>query len=335
MSQEEQLPVEPVSPRRPRRVLGRIGVGLTLLALAALLVRQVGAERGLLAYATAFVPYGIVFAVSGGVLLLLAGRWRWALVSGLVALASIAVQVPVMLPDPVGPSVTPVVVMTLNLHAGRANPQALIRTVQAHHVDLLALEELTPAEAHALSVAGLETVLPYVAAQTAYGTKGTALWSRWRLDPRDVQTGMVFRQVSAYVTPTGAERLSVAAVHAVSPDLPIGYDNTAHWATEQAELATWLRAQSGPVVALGDFNATLDQAPMRALLADGYHDAAAQSGVFWRPTWPYNRPIPPLIAIDHVLSRGGPVADQLTVENVAGSDHGALIVRLEVPTAAG
>jgi endonuclease/exonuclease/phosphatase (EEP) superfamily protein YafD len=144
---------------------------------------------------------------------------------------------------------------------------------------------------------------------------------------------LLFRQVAAVVAPPGAHALTLAAVHPASAGDPLATVDTARWAREQKALDAWLDPLADPVVAAGDFNATLDQAPLRDLLAHGYADAAEQSGVFWRPTWPYDRIGPPLIAIDHVLSRGGPVADQLAVETVPGTDHGALIVRLQVPSA--
>ncbi len=318
--------------RRTRPLLGVIGAVFTLGALIAVLLRVFDTSAGLLVYATAFVPYGIVLAVSGVVLLLLA-HWRWwALVPCLVAVVSVAYQVPVMVPDATPASAVPVVVMTLNLHVGQADPQRVVDLVRTHHVDLLAVEELPLSEARALMAAGLDNELPYVAARAADGAQGTALWSRWPLSPRAVRTTMIFRQVSASVTPPGAEPLTVAAVHPASPGDPFTAVDTSRWAREQVANNAWLDSLPAPAVAAGDFNATLDQASMRELEAHGYQDAAEQAGVFWRPTWPYDRIGPPLIAIDHVLSRGGPVADQLAVETVPGSDHGALIVRLQVPT---
>jgi len=318
--------------RSTRRWLGIVGLALTAVAVAALGLRLLGVDTGLLVYVTSFVPYGVVLAVSGVVLLVLA-RWRrWAVVAITVAVCSVAFQVPVMVPDAPPASAVPVVVMTLNLHVGGADPQRVVDIVRSRHVDLLAVQELTPEEASALLTAGLGDLLPYVAARAAGGAQGTALWSRWKLDPRDVQVPLIFRQVAADVTPPGAESLTIAAVHPASPGHPFVADDTTRWASEQTALAVWLDGLPDPVVAVGDFNTTLDQAPMQALLAHGYQDAAEQAGVFWRPTWPYDRIGPPLLAIDHVLSRGGPVADQLAVETVPGTDHGALVVRLQVPT---
>jgi endonuclease/exonuclease/phosphatase (EEP) superfamily protein YafD len=306
---------------------------LTAGAAIAVLLRLLGFDSGLLVYVTAFTPYGIVLGVSGVVLLLLA-RWRiWAMAAVLVTAISLAFQVPVLLPDPTTDPSVAVVVMTLNLHDGAADPQRVVDLVRAHEVDLLSLQEVTPEAARALTADGLGALLPYVAARPASGAQGTAVWSKWPLTPQDVPDTLLFRQIAAVVTPPGVRTLLFTAVHPASAGHPLAEVDTARWAREQKALAAWLVPLPDPVVAAGDFNTTLDQAPMRDLLAHGYADAAEQSGVFWRPTWPYDRIGPPLVAIDHVLSRGGPVADHLAVETVPGTDHGALIVRLQVPTA--
>jgi endonuclease/exonuclease/phosphatase (EEP) superfamily protein YafD len=307
-------------------------VVVTAGAAIAVALRLLGFDSGLLVYLTAFTPYGIVLGVSGIVLLLLA-RWRiWALIAVLVTVASLAFQVPVLIPDPTPDSSVAVVVMTLNLHDGAADPQRVVDLVRDHDVDLLSLQEVTPQAAKALIANGLGDLLPYVAARPAGGAQGTSVWSRWPLTPQDVPNTLLFRQVAATLTVPGAGTLLFAAVHPASAGHPLASVDTARWAREQKALAAWLEPLPDPVVAAGDFNTTLDQAPMRDLLAHGYGDAAEQSGVFWRPTWPYDRLGPALVAIDHVLSRGGPVADQLAVETVPGTDHGALIVRLQVPT---
>ena len=324
---------QPARARRSGPWVGVLGLGFLAVAGLAVLLRLSGSERGLLVYLTPFVPYGIVLAVSAVVVFLLARWWWWATVAAAVTVGSIAFQLPVLVPDAVPSQATPIVVMTLNLRVGGADAQRVVDLVRTHDVDVLAIEEDTPTEAKALQAAGLPELLPYAAARVAPGAQGTALWSRWPLTPQYVQLATAFRQVVASVTPPGATSLLFAAVHPASPGHPVTMDDTGRWAREQQALRVWLDALPDPVVAAGDFNATLDQAPMRALLADGYQDAAEQAGVFWRPTWPYDKIGPPLVAIDHVLSRGGPVADQLAVEGVPGSDHGALIVRLQVPTA--
>jgi endonuclease/exonuclease/phosphatase (EEP) superfamily protein YafD len=87
-----------------------------------------------------------------------------------------------------------------------------------------------------------------------------------------------------------------------------------------------------PVIVGGDFNATPDVAQFRSVLRTGFADAADQAGAGMTRTYPADRWFPPLIAIDHVLTRGGAVATGVQTVSISGSDHRALLARIAVPT---
>jgi endonuclease/exonuclease/phosphatase family metal-dependent hydrolase len=93
-------------------------------------------------------------------------------------------------------------------------------------------------------------------------------------------------------------------------------------------------ASGPPRILLGDFNATLDHQPLRALIARGYRDAADVEGVGLIGTWgPYDGdPIPP-VTIDHVLVDERIGVRDVRVHGVARSDHRAVIAALTVPAA--
>ena len=99
------------------------------------------------------------------------------------------------------------------------------------------------------------------------------------------------------------------------------------WIRQLADLGTELAAVDRPLIAMGDFNATLDHAPFRRLLRTGLTDAAVSVRAWPAFTYPGNQAIPALIAIDHVLTRRL-VATSLDVLPIAGADHHALVVRL-------
>lgn len=83
-----------------------------------------------------------------------------------------------------------------------------------------------------------------------------------------------------------------------------------------------------PRLLVGDFNATLDDAELRDVLDRGYRDAAEVTGRGLEATWPSGYPIPPLIAIDHVLAdRRIGIADYETAY-LSGTDHRAIYVTL-------
>jgi endonuclease/exonuclease/phosphatase family metal-dependent hydrolase len=90
-----------------------------------------------------------------------------------------------------------------------------------------------------------------------------------------------------------------------------------------------------PEFMLGDFNATVDQRPFRRILEAGYRDAAEQAGSGWQPTWPvrgtarpFGLPLPPSVAIDHVLVGDGLVATSTETVVVGGTDHKSLLATL-------
>ncbi|MGB1226237.1 MAG: endonuclease/exonuclease/phosphatase family protein, partial [Mycobacterium sp.] len=91
-------------------------------------------------------------------------------------------------------------------------------------------------------------------------------------------------------------------------------------------------AGPGAVIVAGDFNSTPDMRQFRDLLTDGYRDAVDQIGAGWGPTFPSRPLFPPLITIDHVITRNAAVSSIHTVE-VRGSDHRALLASVSLPLA--
>jgi endonuclease/exonuclease/phosphatase (EEP) superfamily protein YafD len=86
---------------------------------------------------------------------------------------------------------------------------------------------------------------------------------------------------------------------------------------------------------MGDFNSTLDHAPVRRLIArGGYRDAADATGRGLLGTWgPYaGKPVPP-VTLDHVLAARRIGIRDVQVHGVKGSDHRSVLATLLVPTA--
>jgi endonuclease/exonuclease/phosphatase family metal-dependent hydrolase len=79
----------------------------------------------------------------------------------------------------------------------------------------------------------------------------------------------------------------------------------------------------------GDFNATLDHSPFRAVLDRGYADVADRAGQGLHATWPSDRPLG--IAIDHVLVDRRIGVDAVDIVRVAGTDHRAVVADLTLP----
>ncbi len=310
--------------------------GMWLLVLpgaAWAVVRAGGWERGPLVQLFAFTPYVAAGVWIPALLASLRRRWLAAAV-GMSAAAVLASSVlPRALPDRHRGSTGGVdlAVMTANLLHGEADPAAIVGLVRVHNVAVLALQEITPAGQTALKAAGLETLLPYSVVAAEEDTSGSALYSRFAITAAGVRrNGGGFHQAYGMIRPLDAGPVRVESAHPLAP-FPGGVVPV--W---QADLNNQPRPDpDGPTrVLLGDFNATLDHKPLRALIADGYRDAAGTSGAGLIGTWgPYTgRPIP-AVAIDHVLVDRRIGVRTVTVHRLPHSDHRAIVAALVVPAA--
>jgi hypothetical protein len=68
----------------------------------------------------------------------------------------------------------------------------------------------------------------------------------------------------------------------------------------------------------------------RYLLTNGNHDAVEQTGSGFAPTLPADTRFPPVITIDHVLTRNGVASSIMTID-VPESDHRSLLANIAVP----
>jgi endonuclease/exonuclease/phosphatase (EEP) superfamily protein YafD len=91
-----------------------------------------------------------------------------------------------------------------------------------------------------------------------------------------------------------------------------------------------LAAEPGPLVVVGDFNATQHSRVYRDLTSGGLRSAHADRGRGYVTTWPNGQYLAPPIRIDHTLL--SPTVECLRIaEGIGrGSDHKPLIVDLRV-----
>jgi endonuclease/exonuclease/phosphatase family metal-dependent hydrolase len=312
-------------------VLVAVWVAVVVLALPALALtaaRVSGSELSAAVQVQAFAPLAIpLYAVL--VLLLLvvavrAGHGMLAAVATLVAGTLLSLHVGWVAPllrgqaAPAGRTFT---VMTANLWHGRADVVQVLDAARRHDVELLALQEVRPGTLERLEAAGLTGLFPYRAGAPD-ATLVLARTPLTRVEPLLDGSG------SWAMTWQGRR---IFAVHPAYPG------RHAAWRRDLAALTEAARAQR-PELLLGDFNATRDHRPFRALLRVGYRDAAEQAGSGWQPTWPapgttrrFGVPLPPSVAIDHVLSGPGLVATATSTVRVERTDHHALLARLVAP----
>jgi endonuclease/exonuclease/phosphatase (EEP) superfamily protein YafD len=122
----------------------------------------------------------------------------------------------------------------------------------------------------------------------------------------------------------------VASVHVTSPLASFG-DWRSGITAIKAELDGLADAAGpGSVIVAGDFNSTPDMRQFRDLLTNGYRDAVEQTGAGFTPTFPSHTWFPPLITVDHVLTRHAAASSICTID-VRGSDHRSLVATVDVP----
>jgi endonuclease/exonuclease/phosphatase (EEP) superfamily protein YafD len=278
----------------------------------------------------AFTPYAAVAAVPVAVLAVLARR-RWLSVASLasvVALAACVLPRMVAGPPAAGGSGLRLRVLTVNMRVGGADPATIMRLVRSHRVDLLALQEVTTPGLRALDAAGLAAALPYRVSYLEPDVTG--LYSRFPLLGGGVRVhGSGFSQAKATLSVPGAAPVAVESVH---PCAPIGAGADRWWAADLADQPP--ATVDGQVrLLVGDFNSTLDHAPLRRLLATGYRDAGAALGKGHLATWPATYSPLPGVTIDHVLADRRVGITGYEVHPVPRTDHRAVYAELVLPAA--
>jgi endonuclease/exonuclease/phosphatase (EEP) superfamily protein YafD len=222
-------------------------------------------------------------------------------------------------------------VMSANIYEGRADAHHLVRSARAQ-ADVVAIQELTPRAVDRLSAVGLDATFPYRWLDARGGAAGVGMWSRYPIQAPSRIDGYTMALLSAQIWVTGISMNPTVVVAHIPGPWPWPIDE---WRRDLDRLPTTLReiaerADRGSVIVAADVNSTTDMRPFRALLHDGYRDAAEQSGAGIQPTFPTDTRLPPLVAIDHILTRGC-AATSLHTLALPGSDHRGLVASVTVP----
>jgi len=199
--------------------------------------------------------------------------------------------------------------------------------VAAAEPDVVVLQEVSPPTLASLGRAGTLDRFPYRSLTARPDPLGAAILSRFPLDDVEACNVGGMPMVRATVT-IGEHRVRIYNVHTRAPFGPGGLPL---WTTQLEALAAIVRAETGPLILAGDFNASAGHRPFRAVLGAGVRDAHMACRRWWVTTWPSDmRLAPPFARIDHVL-----VSPHLAVRHVAegqgrGSDHRPVIADLAV-----
>ncbi|MCG5471068.1 endonuclease/exonuclease/phosphatase family protein [Micromonospora sp. LAH09] len=329
-------PTPPPAPAPGSHRSARVGTAVCWLAVAPTALwatlRLIGLDRGPLVQALAFTPYVAGFSVLALALALALRRWWPAALAAVAAVALLGAVAPRALasaqPTVAGPTVR---LLTANLLAGAGDAETLVELVRRYEVDVLTVQEFTPDAQAALDRLGLDRLLPHRQLNPEIGTPGSGLYSRWPLTDVGVRRnldGWGFTQAYGTVAVPGAPPVRVESAH---PSAPYAVDQVGAW---RADLTAQPPAtpDGGLQILAGDFNATLDHSPLRALLNTGYVDAADATGEGLTGTWgPYDGDLIPPVTIDHVLVDRRIAVRSVKVLALPGSDHRPVLATVTLP----
>jgi endonuclease/exonuclease/phosphatase family metal-dependent hydrolase len=217
--------------------------------------------------------------------------------------------------------------LTINARGGAADPTALLRMLQSHKVDVLAVQELTPQMVSRLEAAGLAQLLPFSHLDPRPGSPGVGLWARWPLAPLPPVPGLTAAAPRARIDPSGGRPVTLTAVHPLAPMR--GHADI--WQQELALIRQTLTTSDEPQVAAGDFNASRDHRPFRDLLAAGFRDCADSSHSRSWPgfTWPTAGGMLPIMRLDHVLVSRTATVRMTRAIRVPDTDHHGVLAAIE------
>lgn len=301
------------------------GVAAFMIAAVALAARFVPIVNHVVLGLAVPAPYLMCGALLAAILAVWSRAWKLTAVSLVLTVAVVAVQLPWYRADP-RPDGVSVRIVTANVKYSHVPPSDMVRLAE-DQADIVMVQELTPGLAEAMST-GLARDFPYRAVRAREGAAGVGLWSRYPITGWTTDEAFTQGFVAAHVQlPSGRPLVAVSA-HLMAP----WPEPSSDWRGDMARLDKALQQLPGdkPVILGGDLNATPDLREFRALLHNGFHDGAAQAGAGITRTYPADSTVPPLIAIDHVLTRGATVTAMTTL-SLPGSDHRALAAAVVLP----
>ncbi|WP_165250129.1 endonuclease/exonuclease/phosphatase family protein [Paludisphaera soli] len=279
------------------------------------------------AYALAMIPAIATYTVRPR------RAWRRAAILGLVLLLDSAAIVVLYLPvrdalDP-GSKQTPIRLLQFNTWPKNPRDHEVLALVRSERADVVSLQETSHSlrEAVGRELSDLYDILSADSEMLLIRRDEPGI--RMRDHDRHPLPGGL-QAISAGLE-IGGREVSVLSLHAMAP---VGLARAAIRDAQFEWVARWRRAQPGPVIVLGDLNATPWSSPFGRLLREGGRiDSTRGFGV--QPTWrtsygPLSGPLawPVQIPIDHCLHSAGFVTLDRKTGPACGSNHFPLLVTL-------
>ena len=325
-----------------RRVTGRLGAALVVLAVAAagavVLARCTAVQEWDPLWLASAALSGVATALLASAALVggLAAAWggapggrRWLLAAPVLAVAALQMAWPtawgLLRPeDPVGGA--RISVLAQNVWRSNPDPGAAARALVAQDADVVVLTEFTPEFLVAFRRAGSDRAYPHRILRDRPDTQGMAVFSRVPMDTPARQASLY--RTEATLRPAGSAPVHLVAVHVPAPTT----SGVQGWAEEFARLTGRVEDLDGPVVVAGDFNATSGNRPFRHLAASaGLRDAQDAGGGGFGGTWSLESAGPPMLRLDHVMVARSVGVAAFGFVPPLGSDHRGVVAELRFP----
>ena len=303
-----------------RRWWNALAVATLSIAAIAVGLRFVPILNRPMIAAVALAPYLMLGAPVAAIVFGALRRWPATLAALVMSAVIVGVQMPVYVGEAAPDGVT-IRFVSANLRYGNADAEDVMRVFR-ENADVVAVQELTPQAAQRLEP--LRADFPFQALTPREGPAGVGIWSRYPITGITPVDGFWLGLLTARVRiPDVGAETTLVTTHLSAP----WPDPFQGWRDDMARLATTLQQiaadSPGPVIVGGDLNSTTDMREFRRLLRDGYRDAAEQAGAGLTRTHPADLALPPVFAVDHILTRGCTATAVRTIP-IARSDHQAL-----------
>ncbi len=259
-------------------------------------------------------------------------RWALALAGSCVVLCHVAWMAPSLLPDrrfdaPAAAAAgsPPIRIFFANVLLTNRNCDAILQEIASVDPDIIVVAEwgslwhkaFVQLPLAADYVHGLSLVQP------RYGQVN--VFSKLPLE-REMQNWVTGRLVRTIDVQLGSQTLRIIALHAPRPMHLSTFDYFSYWNQMIPVLAT----ENGPLVVVGDFNATQHSLVYDRLQALGLRSAHDDRGRGYATTWPNDTVLPALIRIDQAFLSPEVECQRIAEGQGLGSDHKPLIFEVRV-----
>lgn len=213
----------------------------------------------------------------------------------------------------------------VNVHARNKNLEGILAEARSYDPDVIVLAEMQRWWWMEMIARNPLPDYPYGTNLERRNAGDVGVFSRLPVQ-RMQQIGVEERFALGLDVAVGDQTLRVFALHSPRPTPNSRNSYFQFWNA----IASAVTAKQGPVLVIGDFNATQYSRVYRQLQEGGLRSAHEDRGRGWATTWPSGDFRMPLIRIDHAFL--SPEVECVAVEEgeAPGSDHKSLVVDLIV-----